>query len=149
MPTANLFLVCRDPREFESVSRVLTGDRELRVHSVEDADDLRGVVRHVDPAAILLCVGSDFDPDEICRTLWVASLGQRSIPLVVLATRYRQPDARICFQLGVSDYLGRLEHRRHLVNVLRTVGGLGVRPEAPGGGMADAYPSRRFASLAD
>ncbi|MGE3821708.1 MAG: hypothetical protein AB7I30_20030 [Isosphaeraceae bacterium] len=150
MPHKEIFVVCSDPAELRRVGREFACDRSTRFFAVEAVDDLRGVVRHGAPTAILVCVGEDFHRDEVCRALWIASLAKRAVPVVVLASRYDQRDALTCFQLGVCDYLGRVEHMSRLGRVLRSVAARGERSrEEAGPRMREATSSARLAARAE
>ena len=48
--------------------------------------------------------------EQLDRLLWLTTVQARSVPVIVIADRYRVDQATTLYRLGVSEYLARTQH---------------------------------------
>ena len=73
------------------------------------------------PCAAVIDLDVGLSDEQISQVLWAASLAPKPVPVLALSSRYDESRARRLFQLGVADYLGRLEHFSRLVSLVTSV----------------------------
>lgn len=134
MADSRLVVVCETPRQFDRVCALLAPAMPGLVLGVTEVDDLADVLEDTQIGLVMTMLGGEADHRTVSRVLWHCSRARRAVPVVAIADRYREDEALVCFQMGVTDYLGLAEHHDWVADVV-------ARVVPPSGGDESAGPS--------
>jgi DNA-binding response OmpR family regulator len=92
------------------------------------------------PCAVVIHLDAGLSDEQVSQVLWAASLPPRAVPVLALSDRYDESRAQTLFQLGITDYLGRVEHLASLASLLTS-----IVPSSPAATEASAEQDARNA----
>jgi len=113
MPDLTILTITSDSK-FLSVLRrrihdqVAGGSRMIVAPTVDEACSLLTTVR---PRLIVVHWTRECGRyEQLDRLLWTTTVQARTIPVLVIAERYRTDQATMMFRMGVADYISRSHH---------------------------------------
>jgi len=122
MVNSTILMISGDPTLLESVRHDLkTLGGVSRIDLVASVQDACELLSKIQPRLII----ADWKRrqngfESMDRLLWASSKLARHTPVVVVTDRYREDQAVVFYQMGVSDYISKSEHLSSLPQILET-----------------------------
>ncbi len=73
-------------------------------------DEACSLLQPVKPELIIVHWNRASNYEQLDRLLWLTTVQARSVPVVVIADRYRVDHATTLYRLGVAEYVSRTQH---------------------------------------